>query len=116
MSHEPIPAFEGRPVDATSVKVVGSAPLEDLHDVVLGVDDRVQLVAVYTVTGVDHVVDPKTGNLVRIQRIKPAEMHLLPFDENDPNDDGVIRALGSGVTVRRVAPSASGNAGAAGNE
>lgn len=107
MPHEPIPAFEGRPVDATTVKVVGSAPLEDLHDVVLGVDDRVQLVAVYTVTGVYHEVDPKTGNLIRIQRIKPAEMHLLPFDENDPHDDGVIRALGQGVTVRHVAAGAA---------
>jgi hypothetical protein len=102
MPHEPIPAFEGRPVDATQVKVVGSAPLEDLQDVVLGVDDRVQLVAVYTVTGVHHEVD-KNGNLIRIQRIKPAEMHLLPFDENDPSDDGVIRALGAGVTVRQRA-------------
>lgn len=93
MGNEPIPAFEGRPVEAVTVKVSGSAPLEDLSDIVLSIDDRVQLVAVYTVTGVHHQVDKQTGNLVRVQTIKPAEMHLLPFDEKDPNDDGVIRAM-----------------------
>lgn len=102
MTKEPIPAFEGRPVEGIAVKITGSAPLEDLGDTVLSIDDRVQLVAVYTVTGVDHVVDPKTGNLLRRQTLKPAEMHLLPFDEKDPTDDGVIRALTAGtVTYRR---------------
>jgi hypothetical protein len=91
--NEPIPSFEGRPVEGITVKVSGSAPLEDLNDTVLSIDDRVQLVAVYTVTGVHHQVDKATGNLIRVQTIKPAEMHLLPFNENDPNDDGVIRAL-----------------------
>lgn len=91
--NEPIPSFEGRPVEGVTVKVSGSAPLEDLNDTVLSIDDRVQLVAVYTVTGVHHQVDKATGNLIRVQTIKPAEMHLLPFNENDPNDDGVIRAL-----------------------
>ena len=91
--NEPIPAFEGRPVEGITVKVSGSAPLEDLNDTVLSIDDRVQLVAVYTVTGVHHQVDKSTGNLIRVQTIKPAEMHLLPFNENDPSDDGVIRAL-----------------------
>lgn len=93
MGTEPIPAFEGRPVDATSVRVSGSAPLEDLGDAVLSIDDRVQLVATYTVVGVHHQVDKQTGNLIRVQTIKPVEMHLMPFDESDPDDDGIIRAL-----------------------
>jgi len=90
---EPVPAFEGRPVDGVSVRVAGAAPLEDLNQSVLSIDDRVQLVATYTVTGVHHTVDKTTGNLVRVQTIKPVEMHLLPFDETDPADDGIIRAL-----------------------
>jgi hypothetical protein len=90
---EPVPAFEGRPVDGVSVRVSGAAPLDDLNQSVLSIDDRVQLVATYTVTGVHHTVDRATGNLLRVQTIKPVEMHLLPFDETDPADDGIIRAL-----------------------
>lgn len=103
---EPIPAFEGRPVDGIIIKVGGSAPLDDLGETVLGIDDRVQLLSIYTVTGVRHVVDSKTGNLVREQTLKPVEMHLMPFDENDPTDDGVIRALPQGTVVH------GGNSGA----
>ena len=36
--HKPIPAFEGHPVDGTIVRVSGTAPMDDLQDVVLGVD------------------------------------------------------------------------------
>lgn len=96
-----IPAFEGRPVSGVVFRVQGAAPLQDLDGTVLSHDDRVQLVSTYTVVGVDFKVDPKTGDIVRVQTLRPAEMHLIPFDENDPNDDGILRALPvvTGTTV-----------------
>ena len=94
----PLPAFEGRPVNGVKIDVKGTAPLDDLDGQYLSIDDRVQLVAIYTVTGVRHAVDPKTGDLIRVQTLKPVEMHLFPFDENDPNDDGIIRAITAGST------------------
>lgn len=98
-----IPAFEGRPVNGVLLKVSGTAPLEDLNETVLSIDDRVQLLSIYTVVGVRHVVDPKSGNIVREQTLKPVEMHLFPFDENDPADDGVIRAIPQvSFTVRQA--------------
>ena len=90
---EPIPSFEGRPVSGVVFRVQGAAPLQDLEGVVLSHDDRVQLVSTYTVVGVDFKVDAKTGDIVRVQTLRPAEMHLIPFDENDPSDDGILRAL-----------------------
>lgn len=89
----PIPAFEGHPVEGTVVKVKGTAPLDDLTDVVLGVDDVVQMVSQYRCVGVYHDVDEKTGALVRVHMIRPIEMALLPVDPHDPEDDGIIRAL-----------------------
>lgn len=95
----PLPAFEGRPVNGVQIKVSGAAPLDDIQGTPLGIDDRVQLLSIYTVVGVHHAVDPKTGDLVRVQTLKPVEMHLMPFDENDPNDDGIIRAILPGAVV-----------------
>lgn len=89
----PIPHFEGRPVDHTQVKVSGTAPMDDLNDVVLGIDDAVQMVSTFRVVDVNHKVEEKTGNLVRIQTLKPVEMALHPFDTSDPSDDGIIRAI-----------------------
>lgn len=86
-------------MEAVTVKVAGSAPLDDLGDTVLSVDDRVQLLSIYTVTAVRHEVDSNTGNLTRVQVLKPVEMHLMPFDKTDPNDDGIIRAIMPGRTV-----------------
>lgn len=94
----PIPAFEGRPVNGVELKVSGSAPLEDLDGQTLSIDDRVQLLSIYTVTSVHHKVDPKTGDLIRVQTLKPVEMHLFPFDESDPQDDGIIRQMIAGGT------------------
>jgi hypothetical protein len=91
-----IPAFEGHPVDATVVRVSGSAPMDDLSEVVLGVDDVVQMITQYRCVGVSHAVDDKTGTLTRVHHIKPIEMALVPIDPNDPNDDGIIRALPRG--------------------
>jgi hypothetical protein len=94
--HKPIPAFEGHPVDATVVKVSGTAPMDDLIDVVLGVDDVVQMITQYRCVGVAHAVDDKSGLLTRVHFIKPIEMTLAPIDPSDPSDDGIIRALPRG--------------------
>ena len=89
----PIPHFEGRPVDHTQVKVSGTAPMDDLNDVVLGIDDAVQMVSTFRVIDVAHKVEDKTGNLVRVHVLKPVEMALHPFDNADPHDDGIIRSI-----------------------
>lgn len=93
-----IPDFEGRHVDAVTVKVSGSVPVEDLTDVILGIDDRVQLLSTWACVKVEHGTD-KDGKLVRVQTLKPQEMNLLPFDEDNPEDNGIVRALPVGTTT-----------------
>lgn len=88
-----IPDFEGRPVDATAIKVSGASPLDDLEDQVLSIDDCVQMISMFKVVGVHHDVDPKTGKLIRVQTLRPIEMNLHPLDPDNPDDDGIIRAL-----------------------
>lgn len=90
---ETIPAFEGHPVEGTIVKVTGSAPLDDLDGQVIGVDDVVQMISQFRCVGVHHRVDEKTGNLIRVQVLRPIEMALAPIDPNDPDDTGIVRAL-----------------------
>ena len=92
MNHQ-IPAFEGHPVDAAIVNVKGTAPLDDLADVVLGVDDVVQMFSQYRCVGVHHEVNDTDGRLTRVHLLKPIEMALAPSDPSDPSDDGIIRAL-----------------------
>jgi hypothetical protein len=90
----PIPAFEGRAVDSVSIKIHGAMPTDDLpENLVVSVDDRVRLVGEYKVVGVRHFVDPRTGDLVREQVLKPIFVNTLPWDESDPKDDGIIRAF-----------------------
>lgn len=90
----PIPAFEGRVVDQVSVRISGQMPTDDLpENFIVSVDDRVRLVGEYKVIGVRHFVDPRTGDLVREQMLKPIFVNTIPWDESDPKDDGVIRAI-----------------------
>lgn len=90
--------FEGRPVNQVKWKVTGVSPaLMDLDGQVASTDDRVQMAAIFTVVKVSHEVAPN-GDLVRVQYISPIEMARLPFDENDPNDDGILRAIVPGHT------------------
>lgn len=89
-----IPHFEGRPVDGIAIKMSGQVPLDEaLSEVVLGMDDAVQLISMFRVVGVYHKTDEKTGNLIRVQILKPVEAALTPIDGTDPNDDGIVRAL-----------------------
>jgi len=89
----PIPLFEGRRVDAVSIRIVGSMPTDELPQMTVSVDDRVRLVGEYKVVGVRHYVDAKTGDLVREQVLKPMLVDTIPWDATDPDDDGIIRAL-----------------------
>lgn len=95
-----IPAFENHPVEAAIVKMSGAAPLDDLDDTVLGVDDVVQMVSQFRCIGVHHKVDDKTGALVRVQVLRPIEMALMPIDPSDPDDDGIIRAMPRAIEGR----------------
>lgn len=89
-----IPHFEGRPVDSTVVKMSGQVPLDEaLAETVLHMDDAVQLISMFRVVGVDHKVDPKTGQLIRVQILKPIEAALQPIDATNPADEGIVRAL-----------------------
>lgn len=99
--NEPIPAFEGRPVDGVAVKMSGAAPFDDLTDIVLSVDDVVQTLTMYRVVGVSHTVEQKTGKIVRVHTLRPVEMALQPLDPSDPHDNGIIRALpaSGGITL-----------------
>lgn len=102
-----IPAFEGHPVEGAIVKVTGKVPLTDLDDTVLGVDDLVQMISHFRCIGVRHEVDEKTGLLVRVQILRPVEMTLKPFDESDPDDDGIKRFPGTPLRIRqRTEPAA----------
>lgn len=114
MSNETIPAFEGRPVDHVTVKITGSVPVEDLQDVVIKHDDLVQAVVIFRCTSVNHPTN-KEGLLFREQTLKPVEMVLLPFDENDPNDIGIQRAMPNG-TVVAISSSGSGGGGVGGGD
>lgn len=89
----PIPKFEGASVASTAVKVSGTAPINDNGtDLVLSIDDRVRMVGEYRVVGVHFKVDPKTGDTIREQTLKPIELDICPWDPNDPTDDGIVRA------------------------
>lgn len=101
MNDETIPAFEGHPVSATAVKVSGKLMTDDLQGVVLRHDDVVQVMTQYRVVGVHHDVDDKTGEITRVQIIKPIEMVLAPYDPSDPDDIGILR---SPAQVRALAP------------
>jgi hypothetical protein len=89
----PIPSFEGRKVDAASVRIAGTMPTDDLPEMTVSVDDRVRLVGEYKVVGVRHYADPKTGDLIREQVLKPVFLDRIPWNSDDPEDDGIIRAL-----------------------
>lgn len=83
-----IPAFEGKDVDACSLKLANSSLL-DISGVVLHVDDIIKVVVEARVTGIHHVVHEPSGNLVRLQTARPIDARIEPF--NPDYDNGVIR-------------------------
>jgi len=88
-----IPQFEGMPVSRAEVKISG-LPTLTTEMPVFSVDDRVRLVVETKCIGVRHVVDPKTGDVVRQQILTVTDAETCPWEVDNPHDDGVIRARG----------------------
>lgn len=82
----PIPAYEGKEVASTRLRV-GSTAAIDISDAVLKVDDIVRIVVEARVTSVNHVVNEKTGELVRIQSVKSIDAEITPWAAD--GDEGV---------------------------
>lgn len=89
----PLPMFEGRTVDSCVMRISGATPLAEVEDMLVSVDDRLRLIGEYKVVSIRHFVDPKTGDLVREQLLKPTLATPAPWNPDDPDDDGVIRAV-----------------------
>lgn len=89
----PIPMFEGRQVDSCIMRISGATPLAEVDDMLVSVDDRIRLIGEYKVVSIRHFVDAKTGDLVREQLLKPQLATPAPWNPDDPNDDGVVRAV-----------------------
>lgn len=90
--NDTIPPFEGHPVTGTAVRITGKLITDDLQGVVLRQDDVVQVMTQYRVVGIHHDVDEKSGEMVRVQIIRPIEMVLAPYDPSDPQDIGILRS------------------------
>ncbi len=86
----PIPMFEGQHVSRVAVKISGLSTV-DGEMKPFGIEDRVRLVGEFKCVKVLHEVDPKTGDLVRVQVLTPSEVAPCPWDPTNPHDDGVIR-------------------------
>lgn len=82
-----IPDCEGKPVSGTKLKVGSTASL-DIRDAVLKVDDVVRVVVEARVTSVNHVVDEKTGELMRVQSVKAIDAEITPWTDTD---NGVVQ-------------------------
>lgn len=109
MNDQRIPAFEGIPVEGTIIKMSGAAPLEDLDGQVIHYGDIVQLMSHFRCVGVHHIEDNKTGKMMRVQVLRPVLMALVPFDPDDPNDTGIMRAIPRQVRGEVVASKAAGD-------
>lgn len=70
-----IPAFEGKDVHSTKVKFSSLAGL-DFGNAVLRTDEIVQLVIEARVTGVAHQVNERSGDLERVQTLKPIDVTI----------------------------------------
>ena len=80
-----VPAFEGKPVHGTTVKIVGTI---DLDGLVVGMDDIVSLKIEARCISIAHAVDAR-GDLKRVQTLKTLEAEVTPFVEGQ--DNGVFR-------------------------
>ena len=83
MSIEPIPirpqipAFEGKDVATTKVRMSSTLGL-DFQNTVLHTDDVVFLVVEARVTGISHQVNERSGELERVQTLKAIDVTLHP--------------------------------------
>lgn len=82
------PTFEGNKVTGSYAKI-STLGLVDIEDRNLKIDDQVRLTVEGKVVGVGHEVDPKTGVLNRVHKIKVDEVTYGTFGAAGP--DGVLR-------------------------
>lgn len=77
--------FEGQPVTLCRARLTSVAGLEldDVHQI----DDIVRIVVEGSVTGIGHVVDPISGNLVRVHTVKVHDATPLAADAIVPGFD-----------------------------
>lgn len=97
--HTKIPDFEGTPVSSTAIKMSGALTLDDLEGEVIHMDDVVQLISQYRCVGVHHTVNDKTGEVTRVQVLRPLVSVLHPIDTSDPDDIGILRARPQGKVL-----------------
>lgn len=82
-----LPDYEGQKVEGLNAKLTSVSGLE-ISDEVHRIDDTVRLLVTGRVTGVNHVVNIKTGRLERIETIAVSEALQVPWDAlSDLMDD-----------------------------
>lgn len=90
MSEPEVPMFEGKPVEATRLKVTTAGGGLEI-DGVLRMDDIIRVVIEARVSQINHQVNESTGGLIRHQSAKVISAELTPWNPSDPNDTGVLR-------------------------
>lgn len=81
--------FEGRVIDAVETKITGVAGFSEANPR-LQIDDRVRFVVESRVTAVNHF--EKDGKLIRQHTVKAIIVEPTPWNPDDPNDRGILRA------------------------
>ena len=74
-----LPDFEGKTVKYTAAKITSVSGLE-VDDAVWRVDQYVRLEVECRVVGIDHKVNEKSGDLVRVHLLKAVDSKVLPWD------------------------------------
>lgn len=87
-----VPSFEGSAVEGATFEIVGKPENMANDEAVITFGDAVRMVGTYRCVGVSFKLNPKTGDLIRVQRLKPLDLELCPWDPSDPKDDGIVRA------------------------
>lgn len=77
LSPSALPEFESQPVDLARIKLTGANAL-DVGDTFNHIDDLVKLYVEGRVTRVDHVVDGRTGKLIRIHTVQVRDAIQIP--------------------------------------
>lgn len=85
-----IPFFEGKPVTTTKLRISSTIGL-DIDNAVLKSDDIIRIVVEARVSGVNHTVNERTGEMERVHTAKAISVAITPWDANDPHDTGVFR-------------------------
>lgn len=85
-----VPMFEGKPVEATTLKVTTAGSGLEI-DGVLRMDDIIRVVVEARVSDIRHLVNERTGALIRHQSARVITASLIPWDASNPADKGVLR-------------------------